>query len=570
MSTSSPDGAPRPPRVVDHLARTLEAAGIEMIFGVPGGAIAPLYDALLDRKIRILNFRHETGAVFAAMGAALQGKRVCVLVTSGPGITNAITGIAAAFLDGLPVLVIAGEVPARNAGRGALQDGTTHTLDVLAMVRPVTKLALALLHPGSAEATLRRALATSMSGRRGPVFLTLPSDVGSSRTKPAAFAPGPRLFFETNADLCVEAAAALSTAERPVILAGWGSRDPQVRAALVTIAERLQCPVISTPKGKGTFPEDHPLAAGVLGYGGHPSAVAQLDAGPDVVLVVGSSLGETSTSGWSAGLRPSRCLIQVDIDASVVGRNYQADLALIGPAEDIVPLLASHVAPSASRAPRTIERLEHAPIAVSLVADGAGDAPLHPMAAVRALQQRFGDATYTVDVGEHLMFAVHALRIGTGAEFFGMFALGSMGTGIGVAVGAKLARPDKVVVGICGDWGFQMCGQELATCVDAGAGVVFAVMNDGAMRMVEAGFGRIFGRSPRFSGAQLDFAALATSVGARGIRVSSAADIARVPLHVGRDGVPTVLDIRIDPRASFPQAARAELVGTFLRGDRPT
>jgi len=279
----------------DLLVETLLDRGVEVVFGLPGGAIYPIHDALLDSSIRSITTRHESGAMFAAAGyAQAPGKLAVVAVTSGPGMLNAMTGLASAWCDGLPVMLLVGEVPHAAHGKGVLQDGSAHGLHLVDMARHVTKLSVEVPRPSALPHLVHRAITTATSGKPGPVMLTLPMDVTTALIRPpridASIAIGETLPAETLG----EVDALLRAAERPLILAGSGARNAADR--LRQVAELLRCPVATTPKGKGVFPENHPLALGVLGMGGHVSARAYLASGVDLVRSLIPSIESRSPS----------------------------------------------------------------------------------------------------------------------------------------------------------------------------------------------------------------------------------------------------------------------------------
>lgn len=548
-----------PKRVADVIIDTLRDLGVDTFYGICGGAIAPVYDALIDAPdLRVINTRHETGALFMACGHALMGESLpCVLMTSGPGITNAITGLASAKADGIPLIAIGGEVPKKNFGRGALQEGSAHGLDTVAMVRSVTKYAAEIINPRSAANVVRRAVATARSGRQGPVFLSLPLDVANERVVPTHMSSNVSTGFGSDDALVRDAAERLQGARRGLIVVGSGARHPMAVLQLRLLAETLQMPVVTTPKAKGLFPERSPLALGILGYGGHTSADAYVEEGADVILAVGCGFGETSTNSWRSSLEATSTFIQIDIDSSQVGRNYQVDIGLVGPAHVVLPSILARVR---SR-PRTsdLRGISYVPFEPAI-----GHRALHPAQVIGLLQKTFpSDTIFTSDIGEHLLHTLHHLKIDHADGFVAHLGLGSMGSGIGSAIGIKVARPERAVVSICGDYGFQMFGNELATCVENRIGVTFAIFNDARMRMVENGLTNIFGRTLIEGGPPIDFAAMAQAFGARGINVKTADDFARLPADLARASVPTVLDIRIDPTAFFGNNARVKTISHF-------
>ncbi len=551
---------PQPRRIADLIVDTLRELGVENYFGVPGGAISPIYDALLNAPdLRMVHNRHESAALFMAAGCSLQGKLPCVLVTSGPGLTNAMTGLASAFVDGVPVIVIGGEVAQRNFGRGALQEGSQYGLDLHSMVRTVTKYSAPILNPRSAAAVVRRAVGTALSGRQGPVFLSLPLDVATESAVPSVVSAQVSTSFVLDDTVLGRVAQSLMGAQRGLILVGSGSRHPLAITQVRVLAEMLRMPVATTPKGKGLFPESHPLSLGAFGYGGHLSANHYLASGPDVILAVGCGLGETSTNSWNPTLQPTATFIQIDIDGSQIGRNYRVDLGLVGPAHLVLSGILSRVRPRYAPAPAGGVEY-HAP------EDAETDRLLlHPARVMSLLQRHMPpDTIYACDIGEHLMFAVHYLKLDLPDAFICGMGLGSMGSGIGAAVGAKFASPGRPVVAICGDYGFQMFGMELNTCVQYGIGVVFAVLNDARMRMVEAGFERVYHRPLDVSGPRVDFAALARAHGANGLTLETPEDFNQLVPSLYNSTTPTVLDIRIDPTAMFAIDARNQQLSNFV------
>lgn len=531
-------------RTADILVDVLADAGVEVIFGLPGGPIAPIHDALLDRPdIRTITTRHEAGAIFAAAGyAQATGKLGVVVVTSGPGILNAMTGLASAYCDGLPVLVISGEVPRERFGQGAVQEGTSEGLDIIHMVRSITKFASSATDPRTAPALLRRAIATATSGRRGPAVVTLPMDVGTAHVAPPVLEVTSRVELEVPARILEEAAAALAGAKSPLLLVGSGARWGQGPELVRKLAERLQCPVMTTPKGKGVFSEAHPLSLGVFGWGGHPSASDYLKDGVDVLVAIGTSLGETATDSWSTKLEASHHFIQIDVEASRIGRNYPITLGIVDTVESAIPKLLERIGggPRVARSfgVRRQQTGEELPV--------GPEGRISPQRALWELQRAMPETTlFTSDIGSHMFFALHHLEIRSPRGFMIMFGLGSMGSGIGAAVGVKVARPDAPVVAVCGDGCFSMGLGDVATAAQEGIPMVFAVLNDERYGLVEIGNDAVYGRSPAFA-CPMSISQLAEGVGAKAVVIEKPGDLLDLDLARLTENGPVVLDIRID------------------------
>ncbi len=547
--------APKPTRTADVLAGIIEEVGVRAVFGLPGGTIAPLHDALLDvPSIQTITARHESGAVFAAAAYAwATGGLGVVAVTSGPGVINAMTGLASAYCDGLPLLVLAGEVPTKLHGKGALQEGSAHHLDVVGMSSSITKLAMSICEPNAAPAIMRRAIATAMSGRRGPVLLTLPLDVTKAKIFPPRISSTVNVSFRPDPRVIGDAAEALAMAERPVILAGAGARWGDGPEQLARLACRLQAPVMTTPKAKGVFPESHRLSLGVFGHGGHPSSAEYLKAGVDVVLSVASGLKEPATNGWSELLRPSRSFIQIDADAQQIGRSYRTDIGLVGRAEDLLRLLANSL-PQAelTRAASPVRSFTDP----QTTAEG-DDGRITPQRVLWEVQRSMPTNTvYTSDIGEHLLYATHYLRIDDPRGFLIMNGLASMGSGIGGAVGLKAGMRERPVVAICGDGCFAMHAGEVATAAENRLNVLFVVLNDNRYGMVEMGNEAIFGRTPEYAHSTIDIQGLAASMGATTYVVERANTIPALDLCGALEHGPVVIEARVDRSARMPKNER--------------
>ncbi len=552
-----------PIRAAEAIVRELVAAGVELVFGLPGGAISPMHDAFLDHpQVRMVTTRHEAGAIFAAAGYARSTGRLCVvMVTSGPGVLNAMTGIASAYYDSLPILIIAGEVPRSRFGQGALQEGSPYELDIVNMTARITKLSAECREANAVPALLRRAIATATSARPGPVLLTLPIDVATTPIRPPRIAMAPRLELAVDSELTRAAADVLERAQRPVLFVGSGARWGDGPRRVRELAERLQAPVMTTPKGKGLFPDDHPLSLGVFGLGSHPSTSDYLTGGVDVLLAIGTSLGEAATSGWSPLLRPSEHLIQIDIDARQFGRTYPVTIGLAGDAALVLGDLTRQLGP-ARRPPRSfgIRRYDEA----ATLANGP-EGRISPQRALAELQQIMpADTIYSLDIGEHMLFGIHHLRINEPNSFILSLGFGSMGSGIGAGLGIKLGQPNRPVVAVCGDGCFAMGLADIATAVQERVPFAVVVLNDERYGMVEIGNNEVYGRTPPYGSGRIDIPNVARGLGARPVVVERAGELAALDLtELMRDG-PVVIDVRIDRGVRMPKNARFKFLGDIV------
>lgn len=552
-SSTSPRGA----RAATRLLRAFAKRGVRAAFGIPGGSIGPVYDALADvPEIDFVATRHETTAVFAAIGhARATGKPALVLVTSGPGLTNTLTGVASAHVEEAPLIILAGDVATTWSARGAFQDGSPSGLDVIALMRSVTRFS-ATAYPVNVDGVMARAWAEATGARPGPVFLNVPYDVG--QTWGAAheiFDAVHEPSRDPDAAACRAAAELLASAKRPLLVLGAGARNAS--SAAIALAERAASPVVVTSHAKGAFPERHPLYAGLIGNAGHSSARDYVLSAPDVVCIVGSRLGDFATNAWSLPIAGRTATIQIDRDPLYIGRNAPVTLGIVGDARRALESIVGNMPNAAPERERVALRTK--PWNVS-----GPEGTVKPHQVVLAIGEAFGDATFCSDIGEHMGFAQHYLCVDSADRFHCMSGLGAMGSGIGSAIGIKQAQPDARVIAFVGDGGFNMHVGELLTCVERGIGVVFVVFNDGRWNMVEHGFRAIFKRMPdHLPQAVADLATVARAYGADAVTIDRSEQLdADVLRSLPRKGVPLVLDVRVDPNESLSRATRSS---TFAR-----
>lgn len=571
MTTSTILGlAPRcatSPETAAHVfLKTLAELGVSQAWGIPGGTISPVFDALGGvPELGYVATRHELAAAFAAMGhARVSGRPALVLTTSGPGITNAITALVSAHLEELPLILLGGEVPVRASGRGALQDGTSEGWRAAELLGPVVRWAGRVCSPEAAQAVAARAFSAACGAVPGPVFVSFPLDVAPQAAARSALSlPRPLARSTPDPAACLELARSLARAKRPLLVLGNGARAAAAEA--LELAEAVGMRVIVTGHAKGCFPEDHPLYLGIAGLGQHPSVDAYLHAPPDVTLVVGSRLNDLVTNGWCTALEGSSATFHLDRDPVLLGRNVQATHCLVGDAaRTLRRVLAVLVRDAKPALPEADGLRRHRP-----ELERSDQVPLAPPRVLRALSDALPDAIWCSDIGEHLAFALHYLEVRSPDRFHDFLGFGSMGSGVGAALGIQRTRPSERVICLCGDGGFSMLLGELLTAVEQRLPVIFAVMNDGRWNMVEHGFQAVYGRSPAgLAKTRADFALAARALGARGVCIERPDALApqRLRETLGPRSGPLVLDVRIDPELSLTRETRSAAIRHF-RGE---
>lgn len=566
---------------VSVLMRQLEHEGVTHVFGIPGGPLMPLYEAMFDSgQVRPIIAKHEEGAAFMAEGyARVSGRLGVCCATTGPGATNALTGVACAQRDSIPVMLITAQVAMSVFGKGAAQESSVQGLDIVDMYRAATKSSLLLLSPQRMEETAHFLMRRAMTGRRGPVHLSLPADLVKQSVNPPAEHEGFYRVQERSFDReSVKAASELLVrAHRPALLAGYGVHLSRAYTELRQLAEQLAIPVATTPKAKGAFPEDHALSLGVLGFAGSPQADAWcLDDATDVLVVVGSSLGELATHCWNPRFAPRDALIHVDIDPTEIGKNYPVDVGVVGDAKTVLAELGYQIGrdrqwiDSPGRAERAEEiaqlKREHNRF---VEPEGFTDdsSPMGPQRLVREIERAMPpQGLLFVDIGNVMAWALHYYQVRQPGTFHINLGLASMGHAMPASIGAKVAAPHRPVVSLVGDAAFAMNGMEIHTAVEHQIPVVCVVMNNGGHGMV------CHGERLQFKGKfqtgkfhrPLEIAAIAQGLGARSLQVDAPGDFAEAFRQALSAGEPVVLDVQTDPEAMPPMGMRIETLDKFF------
>ena len=528
----------------DIVRRALEDEGIPFTFGIPGTHNIELYDALAaSAAVRPVLVTDEQSASFMADAVSrVSASLGCASLVPGAGLTHALSGIAEAWLDGIPLLVLACGIR-RDTGH-AFQ---LHDVDQLAIAAPVTK---AQYRPERGEdlyRTIREACAVARSGTPGPVIVEVPANLYLFRHETSLEAPPPPPGPSRPAGGAIERAVELlSRAKRPLLYVGWGARA--AAADLIALAERLEAVVATTFQGKGVIPEDHPLFLWP-GFGrAAPPFARELAQECDLTLAIGCRFGEVGTGSY--GSEPPRPLIHADINGDVIGRNFPADVALVGDAVETVRALRAALGPGGGADARLRERIRDGHAAVWREWLAAESERVTPARLLRALQRTFGEnAIFTADSGNGLFLGVECLRVQRAGQFIGPVDYACMGYSVPAAIGARLARADAPVIALAGDGAFLMTGLELLTAASYQVPVVVCVLRDRELAQI-AQFQQVaLARKACSELGDYDVCTLAQSLGVPALRLDTDAHIDAVlgqAYDIAESSSPVVIDVAID------------------------
>ncbi|MFN3368346.1 MAG: biosynthetic-type acetolactate synthase large subunit [Thermus sp.] len=526
----------------EALLKALEKEGVEVIFGHPGGAIMPVYDALYDSPIRHILVRHEQGGVHAATAYARASGRVgVVMATSGPGALNLVTGLADAYMDSTPVVAITGNVPRTLIGTDAFQEA-----DVTGVTMPITKHNYLVQEVNDIPRVVREAFHIASTGRPGPVLIDLPKDVQLSEFTGSFDVeldlPGYKPTTKGHPKQIERALDALEQAERPILMVGGGAQP--AHGELLAFAERTGIPVITTLMGLGAFPGNHPLWLGMPGMHGTVAANRAIHHA-DVILAIGLRFDDRVTGKVSRFAPHAHTIIHVDIDPAEIGKLVRTHIPIVGDARLVLKEMLKGAKPLRlaswwreleewrTRYPLRWKPRPHlqAPEVIRAFAEATG-----------------GHAIVTTGVGQHQMFAAQYFPVARPRSFITSGGLGAMGVGLPFAIGAKVARPEELVIDFDGDGSFQMTLQELATLVKYRLDVKVVILNNGYLGMVRQ-WQDLF-HAKRYSEVYLadsnpDFARLAEAYGLKGIRVERKEDLMKgVEAVLSADG-PVVAEFKV-------------------------
>jgi acetolactate synthase-1/2/3 large subunit len=532
------------------LVTALEREGVEYVFGLPGGANLPIYDALVDANFRHVLVRHEQSASHMADGyARIKRKAGVCFATSGPGATNIITGLATAYADSSPVLAVTGQVAVAMIGKDAFQE-----TDIIGVANPCTKYSFQPRSARDIPETVKKAFYIAESGRPGPVLIDIPKDVQQASAemtfpdliKVRGYSP----IVDPDLSQLGKAAEILLTAQRPIIMSGGGVILSGAFSELQALAELLMAPVVTTFKGKGSFPENHALAMGPIGMHGHAEANKMiLEA--DCILAVGARFSDRSVGRYDEFGRGMN-IIHLDVDPAEIGKNKLVDVAVIGDVKSslrtLFKMLSKAIIKKDLDNPWLKRRKELIDYYSETIKDYSRE--LTARKALKKLREILpSESIVTTEVGQCQMWASLHFDVISPGTFFSSTGLGTMGFGFPASIGAKAARPEVSVVDIAGDGSFNMTENSLAVSVLDELPVIVFLMNNYMLGMVAQWQRAFYNR--RYMGVHQhncpDYVKIAQAYGAEGIKVQSLPELEQAIRSALKMEVATVIDISIDP-----------------------
>ncbi len=573
------DTAPVTVTGAQSLVKALEALEVEVIFGIPGGAVLPAYDPLFDSKVRHILVRHEQGAGHAATGyAQASGKVGVCMATSGPGATNLVTPIADAYMDSVPMVAITGQVPSGAIGTDAFQEA-----DICGITLPVTKHNFLVRNAADIPRTMAEAFHLAVTGRPGPVLVDIPKDVLTAQTTfswpPTLDLPGYRPTLHPHGKQIREAARLIQNSKRPVLYVGGGVLKAHATEVLRKLAELTGIPVVTTLMARGAFPDSHLQHLGMPGMHGTVPAVYALQRS-DLLITLGARFDDRVT-GRLDSFAPDALVIHADIDPAEIGKNRHADVPIVGDAKHVIEELISTLGPAfEGKYADWWQTLNDIRGRYPMGWEDPIDGTLAPQYVIQRLGEIVGpEAVYCAGVGQHQMWASQFIKYENPGTWLNSGGLGTMGYAVPAAMGAKVAKPATTVWAIDGDGCFQMTNQELATCALEGIPIKVAVINNGNLGLVRLWQTLFY--NERYSNTDLgthkhripDFVKLAEALGCVGLRCESAADVdATIKAAMEINDAPVVVDFVVGKDAMvWPMVAAGtsndEIM--FARGVRP-
>lgn len=532
------------------IVKSLETEKTEVIFGYPGAAISPFYDALIDSRIKHILTRHEQGAVHGASGyARATGKTGVCVATSGPGATNMITGIATAYMDSIPIVAITGQVSTELIGRDVFQEA-----DITGATLPFCKHNYLVKSADELPRVIKEAFHLASTGRPGPVLIDVPVDVQNSllefkypeKTEIRGYKP----TIKGHGLQIKRVAEAISKAERPVICAGGGMITSGASRLLVSFAEKWQIPVTTTLMGIGAIPSNHGLCYGLVGTHGNSIAAYAVN-NADLLVILGARVGDRAM-GAARSIAEKAAIVHVDIDPAEIGKNIDVTIPVVGDLKMVLSEMVKQVKGSSAEGWKEVLDSRKKQLAENRQLS-KNTAFVNPKYLLSILHEYIGeDAIVSTEVGQNQIWAANNLKVFEPGSFITSGGLGTMGYGLPAAIGAKLGRPDKTVAVISGDGSFQMSMQELGTIRNYDLGIKIILFNNKRLGMVrELQKVKHGGRySEVFLDKNPDFLKIAEAYGFKGRRVAKDDQIADALCEMMQDDRTFLLECMVDPEES--------------------
>ena len=547
------------------VCESLLRENVEVAFGIPGGAILPLYGAMPEYpQLRHILVRHEQAAAMAADGyARVTGKVGVCMATSGPGATNLVTGIASAQMDSIPIVAITGQVPRAAIGKDAFQE-----TDMTGITLPVTKHNNLVMSAAEIPQAIKDAFYIASTGRPGPVLIDIPKDVLLNDEAEFSYPddvdlPGYKPTLDGHPSQIQKAAQLIAEAQRPIILAGHGIIISRAYQEVLELAERAQIPVVTTLLGISSFPSDHFLNVGMPGMHGMAYASMAIDQA-DLLISLGMRFDDRVT-GRLSDFAPNAKVVHIDVDPSEISKNVKATVPIVGDLKRVLQALLPQVEPTVhSEWVQQVEdmRVEHPSHRIRETDQ------MLPQFILRTLSDvTDGNALVVTGVGQHQMWAAQHCRFKNPNSLITSGGLGAMGFEVPAAMGAKVGAPDKVVWSIAGDGGFQMTLCDLATCVENNIDVKFAIMNNGYLGMVRQWQDFFYDKvyTATSYSANPDFVKLAEAYGIPGIRVTDKSQVESSIRQAMMEPGPVVVDFLVEPEENvFPMIPAGESLSEML------
>ncbi len=569
------------------LVEYLRIEGVKYVFGVSGGTIISILEALEQSPdVQFIMCKHEGSASFMAdLYARVSGKIGVCLSTAGPGATNMLTGVACAQQDRIPLLAITGQPATHTMGKGAVQESSEFGVDTVGIYGRFTGFSSLISEADVFQQIFTRALRVAQGEHKQAVHISIPSNVSSHKFKSIDVHGDTKKYRVSHAAIDFEqikkAATLLVNASHPAILVGPGIDSEYHIEDLIHIAEMLNCPVLTTPKGKGIFPESHPLSFGVFGFAGNLCAKKYLlEGNVDLLLVISSRLGEWTSDSWNPDLFPTKYLIQIDVDSQNIGQNFPVSLGIVGDVGAAVKELLISLLRIKNQIP--VSSLKHIVNGKrfetilnykkeygiyrepeKLLSDAVPLKPQRLMNDLNICLQR--DAIVLADAGNAYAWTLHYLVINPPQKYYIALGFASMGHATAGVVGAALAAPGRQVIAVVGDGSMLMNGNEVHTAVEYNISAVWLILNDGKWGMVFHGNRAVVGKGLHSEFHAVDFAALARVYGADGYRITRPGELCEIMPRILSEKKPAVIDAVIDAHEEPPFLERVRAVLKYMK-----